>query len=60
MADFAMQRMRFSEDGTAEEFPPRSEPTGRWSLSPNDPDFEVREPWPLGLGIYDAYGEVLP
>ena len=59
MADFALQRMRFNEDGTSDEFPPRSEDTGRWSLSLNDPDYVQREPWPLGLGIYDAYGDLI-
>lgn len=57
MAEFALQRMRFNEDGTQDEFPPRSEPTGRLIRAPNDPDFEVLDPWPLGLGLYDVYGD---
>jgi hypothetical protein len=56
MADFPLQRMRFNDDGTAEEFPPRSEPTGRWVRLPTDPEYTT-DSWPLGLGVYDAYGD---
>lgn len=57
MAEMTMQRMRFDDLGRAEEFPPRSEPTGRLVRAPNDPEFVQREPWPLGTGEFDAYGD---
>jgi hypothetical protein len=55
-----MARMRFDEDAnTQEEYPPRSVETGRWLLSPNDPDFVPREPWRLDGMSYDANGDVI-
>lgn len=55
MAEFPMQRMRIEEDGTEEEYPPRSAPTGReWSADRDT------GPWPLGTGDKDVYGDQVP
>lgn len=55
MPEFPMQRMRIEEDGTEEEFPPRSIETDRfWS-----PDRDTG-PWPLGTGDKDVYGDQVP
>jgi hypothetical protein len=55
MPEFPMQRMRIEEDGTEEEYPPRSIPTDHlWS-----PDRDTG-PWPLGTGDKDVYGDQVP
>ena len=58
MIEQSMSRMRFDEDAnTQEEYPPRSVETGRWLLSPNNPDFVPRTSWRLDGNTYDSNGD---